>query len=234
MFPNAPLRSLARIIHRSLHKHSRVWSKRLHSWEFRCTNPTLLTSTRTTSIQLPATHGDSIHVELGTTEGRTVKTSFHHFWLRDSCQCPQCYNIDTNQRLFDTSSLSTSIRPQEMSVVDRTSLVVKWEDGHCSTFSGNWLLKHSHGTVWELPQIERVAWGREIGETPPTLSYSELMAQDVGLLALYNNMEVYGFCLVRGTPLEPSATEALINRLGIVRHTFFGGFCVVEANLDKK
>ena len=229
MLSQVPLRPLARFLVRSLCKHSSTTQS-----QFRSYGNTRDCGTRTTTVHLPDTKmADSVHVELGTRGGGTVKTSFHHFWLRDSCQCPQCHSAVTNQRLLDTSSLNIGIRPKELSVLDRTSLMIRWEDEHCSSFSGDWLLKHSLHTAREEP-VERVVWGCEIGENPPTLCYHDVMTRDMGLLDLYKNMQVYGFCLVRDTPLELSANEGLIRHIGMIRHTFFGGLCVIEANQEKK
>ncbi len=43
----------------------------------------------------------------------------------------------------------------------------------------------------------------------------------------------YGFCIVTGTPPTIEATEQLVQRVGYVRETIFGGFWDFQADLSK-
>lgn len=194
---------------------------------------------RSSSCFLTATSlcGNSIRVELSVDgQAKTFKSVFHNFWLRDSCTCSSCCSTSTNQRLFDTTKLTSSTAKPEKIESSENALIVKWKDGHCSIFSSDWLLKHllkmSNDTA---NSVKKFSWDRTIGKSPPQTEFLAVMTHDSSVLDLYQNMEMYGLCFVNGVPTkETEATEKLIDRIGKIRHTFYGELCVITADLSKK
>lgn len=180
------------------------------------------------------TLSDSVHVELSVDgQAKTLKTALHNFWLRDSCTCSSCCSATSNQRLFDTTKLDSNTAQPEQLESNGSELIVKWKDGHCSVFSSDWLLKHSFEISDDA--IDRISWGREIGKNPPQTNFSAVMTQDSSVLDLYQNIEKYGFCFVNGVPTEKAeTTERLVERVGSVRHTFYGGFAIISPDLSQR
>ena len=171
-------------------------------------------------------------------QGKSCQNKFDYFWLRDNCQCSQCYNA--NQRMFDTASLPKDVQPRRVTLSGNSLLEIKWHDGHESNYSSDWLLENAYDCSNEfLTKIqepdyvkEPIAWGREIGDDPPRVGYNGVMKDDGTFLEMSDKLDVYGFCLVEDTPLEPAATEDLINRVGVLRNTFYGGICIVTPELQ--
>ena len=69
----------------------------------------------------------------------------------------------------------------------------------------------------------------------PGVGHDEVLSEAGGGLRRWlEDIERYGFGLVRGVPATPEATRNLIERIGYVRHTIFGGFWDFTANLAFK
>ena len=66
------------------------------------------------------------------------------------------------------------------------------------------------------------------------LNFDVVMSSSEGLQAWTQLIARYGFCFVDSCPVEPQATEALINRLAYVRHTHYGGFYDFTSDLALK
>ncbi|KAL2855078.1 P-loop containing nucleoside triphosphate hydrolase protein [Aspergillus pseudodeflectus] len=71
-------------------------------------------------------------------------------------------------------------------------------------------------------------------EQYPTVSYSAVMANDKAVLEWLENIYRWGFCFVKDTPVDPQATEALLNRIAFIRTTHYGGFWDFTADLAFK
>lgn len=181
---------------------------------------------------------DCLLVNWKSNEGGQEKSyegKFDNFWLRDNCRCSQCYT--TNQRLFDTASLPTDIQPKQVTLSDKTSLEIKWQDGHKSNYTADWLLENAYDCSSEFitkqepdPVKEPIAWGREISDDPPRVGYNGVMTDDKSLLEVSDKIDVYGFCLVDDAPLEPAGTEDLVRRFGVIKNSHYGMVWIIEPN----
>ncbi|WEW55030.1 clavaminic acid synthetase (CAS)-like superfamily protein [Emydomyces testavorans] len=56
----------------------------------------------------------------------------------------------------------------------------------------------------------------------PTVDYNEVMASDDGVREWTRKIYLYGFCFVKGCPVEPKATEKLLERIAFIRRTHYG------------
>ncbi|OJJ05413.1 hypothetical protein ASPVEDRAFT_198502 [Aspergillus versicolor CBS 583.65] len=163
---------------------------------------------------------------------------FGKSWLRDNCRCPKCVHQDTAQRLVDIFSIRENIDISEIRP-DAYGTTVTWSDGHVSKYSYYWLRLY-HKNPIEQPRPPHLMRFREFdtyipGEAkPPTVSYSEVMSSDDGVLNWLQHIYDWGFCFVRGTPVNPESTEALLKRIAYIRHTHYGGFWDFTADLTFK
>ena len=160
---------------------------------------------------------------------------YHYVWLRDSCVCPQCFHPQTNQRLFDTLQLPLDVKPKRVSLTDE-GLSVHWQDGHESVYPTKWLKQNSYEHKGLVASTEReakhVIWGKEIALDPPCVEYSAVMEDDGAVLEWLKNIEKFGFCFVEQTPLEPEMSKRLLERVGVIRDTFYGAFWTFTADLS--
>ncbi|KAG0640837.1 hypothetical protein HOY80DRAFT_1015246 [Tuber brumale] len=166
-------------------------------------------------------------------EGKT--SHFQHVWMRDHCQCSECFHPETKQRVLNTFSIPKNIQPDVVEAEER-GMKIKWKnDGHESFYNWEWLHLHSYN-----PRLERYIspqfkfWGSEIAEGPPEVGYEAVMESDAGVGEWTRNIRKYGFCYVNGVPVTPEATKELVERIAHIKHTHYGGFWDFTSDLSKK
>ena len=108
---------------------------RLLARQFFRKNQSLLSATRLTSIQ-PVAQSISQNDQSLTVQWNDGNVDeFPHFYLRDNCRCPQCFQPSTHSRiLFTPTDLDINVTAESANI-DRNQLSVKWTDGHCSIYS---------------------------------------------------------------------------------------------------
>ena len=78
---------------------------------------------------------------------------FPHFYLRENCNCPQCFNPSTNARnIFAPKQLDLHVKAKSAKI-DSNRLSVKWTDGHSSIYSSERLQMLRYGYrkfVWNF------------------------------------------------------------------------------------
>ena len=91
---------------------------------------------------------------------------------------------------------------------------IAWEDGHVSLFNYDWLANRSFRLEKRLEFRKNVStpqhlWGRELLEDVPTADYNDIMKKDASLLDWLENLDKYGFVLVRNVPVREGPVPAL-------------------------
>ena len=79
------------------------------------------------------------------------------------------------------------------------------------------------------PESRVATWGREISSAPPVVDYSSFMKDDRALLEWSDKVDEHGFCFIDGIPLEPLFSKRVLERIGVLRNTFYGDFWDIEA-----
>ncbi|RPB21050.1 Trimethyllysine dioxygenase [Terfezia boudieri ATCC MYA-4762] len=153
----------------------------------------------------------------------------------DHCQCSECRHPETKQRLIDTFSIPPTIQAAEVETQEK-GLKITWKnDKHESFYPYEWLHLHSYNPRLQKylsPQFR--LWGAEIGERPPEISYKEVIESDKGVAKWTSKIYTYGFSYVNDVPVSPEATQKLVERIALIRHTHYGGFWDFTADLAKK
>jgi trimethyllysine dioxygenase len=164
-------------------------------------------------------------------DGKT--TEYPWIWVREHSHDPATFHPVTQQREVDTAALSTELSPTSVAA-DGTDVTVEWGPGEAaSTLPVEFLARFRDRSDRE-PAGDRVVWDRETIEAEwPSVAYDDVMAGDDGVAAWLDRWTKYGFCMVTGTPATAAATKELVERVGYVRHTIFGGFWEFEPDLAK-
>ncbi|TQV93134.1 hypothetical protein V2A60_003555 [Cordyceps javanica] len=159
--------------------------------------------------------------------GKQVNTLLSKFWLRDNCRCALCVNQDTMQRNYDTFGISAEIEPAEISPKS-DGVEITWNDLHKSYYPWSWFYENlTVGTKGRpLAQNEKNLWGASISSKPPEVPFESVVgAKDLsGLADLTDKIRAYGLCFVTNTPATPEASEKLLETIGPIRNTHYGGF----------
>jgi len=161
-----------------------------------------------------------------------VEEQFPWVWLRDSCQCSQCFEPISSCRVVNLTEWDLNIRPTRVQTVD-SGVEIAWDDGHVSVFDNDWLAKRSFRLEKRMEFRKNVStpqqlWGRELLEDVPTADYSDIMEDDAALLDWLENLDKYGFVLVRNVPVREGPVPALQERVAFEKMTHYGpGYTVV-------
>jgi trimethyllysine dioxygenase len=169
-------------------------------------------------------------------QGKVARGRFSYPWLRDHCHARESLHPDTLQRQVDTFAIPVDIVPAQLEIgAGGRSLHIVWKhDGTQSILPAEflWDLAANDGRERAPP---RHLWNRAaMAEKLPTMSHADIMSSDQGLLRWLTLVEEFGFALATGVPSTNEATKALINRIGYVRESIFGGMWDFTANLAFK
>ncbi|PAA56094.1 hypothetical protein BOX15_Mlig006675g3 [Macrostomum lignano] len=158
-------------------------------------------------------------------------------WLRDSCQCPTCFNPATKSRTLHFKDFNPRVPVRSASVSpDSSTLTVEWQDGHRSSYSRQWLQVRSFTESARRRRGEALAftarkkqWSQELTE----FDYSELMSKDSVLLELLHHLDCFGCLLVRQSPTELGTLPKFGQRLaGFLAPSNYGHSFEVKSKSD--
>eukprot|EP00123_Amoebidium_parasiticum_P015914 comp23202_c0_seq1/m.37693 comp23202_c0_seq1/g.37693 ORF comp23202_c0_seq1/g.37693 comp23202_c0_seq1/m.37693 type:complete len:416 (-) comp23202_c0_seq1:565-1812(-) len=155
--------------------------------------------------------------------------AFYPLFLRDHCQCSECFHPDTKQRLLDTCSLPLDISAKTAEVSDG-KLTINWPDGHTTVLCMDTLKAAVTPTQ---KYAKKMLWGAEVANKPPQISYDEVMSSDpAGLKKYLSLIREYGFAFVTGTPATPKATQEVSELIGPMKETWFGKLWDFTSNME--
>ncbi|GFF52466.1 hypothetical protein IFM62136_02060 [Aspergillus lentulus] len=163
---------------------------------------------------------------------------FGPFFLRENCQCPLCLRPDTKQRSVDTFSIHPAVNAKDI-IYGPNLVEVLFSDGHRGLYPYSWLNSHANLTT-ERKTFSAPFKFREFSsynpdqDSYPEVEYSEVMSNDAALLRWFDEIYKWGFCFVKGVPVDPESTKALLERIAFIRHTHYGGFWDFTSDLTFK
>ncbi|XP_063867001.1 gamma-butyrobetaine dioxygenase-like isoform X1 [Scylla paramamosain] len=146
-------------------------------------------------------------------------------WLRDNCQCPQCFSVEALGRKLLMDDLDIDVHPTKVQQESDSGLTVEWSDGHMGEYPAQWLKERAFTpTARALHKmryaVRKEAWGAE--HTMKEYDYRTLMADDRELLDWLLTMERKGSAMVRNTPQKDIAGPELIEHIAYVKQSHYG------------
>ncbi len=145
--------------------------------------------------------------------------------LRDSCECAECRDAGSGQRLGSVTDLPADVSVARTAVAGSTVEVIFGPDGHRAVFSRQWLAEQRRPPdddrtedakrLWAaadagaLAGLRRHDWPRYLAD-PAT--------RERCLAALLRD----GFFLLRDVPCQPGTVLAVAGSMGYVRETNYG------------
>nr|XP_046267316.1 trimethyllysine dioxygenase, mitochondrial isoform X2 [Scatophagus argus] len=159
---------------------------------------------------------------------------FNYVWLRDHCRSASSYNSETNQRNVDTGSIDLTIRPDDASVHD-DHLVLLWPGGQVSKYSLSWLAENSYERKKQSSVQPRILWNSDIYKNAnvPSAKWDTFMSSDDELKKFLQNYLLYGIAFVEDVPATVEATEAVSQRVSLIRKTTYGGMWSLTADFSR-
>ncbi|XP_054740622.1 gamma-butyrobetaine dioxygenase-like isoform X2 [Anastrepha obliqua] len=153
---------------------------------------------------------------------QSAKTmQFPGIWLRDNCQCEQCFHRDSLSRKPNSwINFDTKVKVQNVTVDEsRQAVNIVWSDRHRSTFSLSWLKERDFSP--EARERYMNEWYR------PQSKHWVLMEWLEALM-------IHGVAMLKNSPLDIGVVKSLANRIGFIRKTTYGEEFSVRFRSDAK
>ncbi|XP_048644474.1 gamma-butyrobetaine dioxygenase isoform X3 [Marmota marmota marmota] len=156
-------------------------------------------------------------------------------WLRDNCQCSDCYLDSAKARklLLETLDVNIGIKDLEF---DEKKVNITWPNEHCSEFEADWLKKRCFSRKAraklqeELFLPERQYWGSEL--QLPTLSFEDVLKNDEHAYKWLSSLKKVGIVRLTGASNKRGELTKLGKRIGFLYLTFYGHTWQVQDKID--
>ncbi len=148
----------------------------------------------------------------------------HPLWLRERCPCSECRDPRTGQRLLDAWSIPLDTTVAEARD-DGATVQVTFSDGHVAPF-------HVSDLQAALTRRDERAgvetWDASLPEKPEA-DWRAVRGDDTALYELLSLLHRYGFVIVRNVPVDMDAAAEVVERIGPMRRTNWGGVADIKA-----
>lgn len=160
----------------------------------------------------------------------TLATSDHQhqfaaLWLRENAPDEQTRDPQTGQRLIDPAELPLDLNITHLES-DANRLELAFSDGHHTIFDIEHLLAQDDAEGDALD--DRLLWDSQL-DTIPESTFDAAIADDQALGVMLEQLRCFGFVRVQGVPTTMDGMQALIDRIGPLRRTNWGGIADVRS-----
>ncbi|OAZ91500.1 TauD/TfdA family dioxygenase [Halomonas sp. G11] len=155
-----------------------------------------------------------------------IEADSHHrdfvpLWLRERSPDDATRDPYTGQRLVEAAELPLDLTIETADVADG-QLRLRFSDGHLTTFELADLLDEQVGDA------PRELWDAA-GAPHPEADFATALDDNSALLAMLDALHRYGFVIVSGVPSNEDGMQPLIDRIGPLRRTNWGGIADVKS-----
>ncbi|XP_038048397.1 gamma-butyrobetaine dioxygenase-like [Patiria miniata] len=152
---------------------------------------------------------------------------FPYVWLRDNCQCKQCYQASLNSRTFSFTSLDVEMIPIcAVPSEEGKTVRLTWPDGHSGEYPSDWLrqyrFENSSPDVTFDTELDH--WDTSLMDsgTLRIFNFQDLVSSDEAIYEWLMEMKVTGICLVRGAGMMEGQVKRLGDSVLFLRSTYYG------------
>ncbi|KAK2504914.1 hypothetical protein MC885_004407 [Smutsia gigantea] len=156
-------------------------------------------------------------------------------WLRDNCQCPECYLDSAKARKLRVEALDVNIGIKQLTF-DRKKVHIMWPNEHYSEFEADWLKKRCFSQQAreklqrELFLPECRYWGSEL--QLPTLDFENVLKNDEHAYKWLSSLKKVGIVRLTGASDKRGEVLKLGKRIGFLYLTFYGHTWQVQDKID--
>ena len=173
-------------------------------------------------------HFDNRSFEINVLNRSNAKQStkkFPYIWLRDTCKCPKCFDIATDEKRNDLNEISMDIEPTHIKFHEtKRHFEIIWSDGHTSSYSIDELVDFAFEN--ETVKTESVLWNKDIlmKETNEmkSFNYKHVYEDDTVLREAIKALVKYGILTVENIPNETIGFRQLLERICFLQKTLYG------------
>ncbi|XP_063395411.1 gamma-butyrobetaine dioxygenase [Cydia fagiglandana] len=159
---------------------------------------------------------------------------FPYVWLRDNCQCEQCFHRSAKSRTVDWSKFDLKVKAKNVQK-DENSVKLTWDDGHISEFDLKWLefrnFSAENKRIYDsaIYKPAKIAWeGNDFQKICSKHDYDEILNSNQALYNWLHSLSVYGVALIQNTPNSSTAIDKIVDTIGFTRRTHYGVKFVVQ------
>lgn len=159
-----------------------------------------------------------------TIDHRGQRGEFAALWLRERSPDAETLDPRTGQRLVEAAELPLSLSIESAEATDG-QLHLRFSDGHRTAFD--------LAALFDDPASDppRRLW--DAASAPhPEADFSTALADDAALSDMLEALHRDGFVIVSGVPTEADGMQPLIDRIGPLRRTNWGGIADVKSVAD--
>ncbi|XP_059730599.1 gamma-butyrobetaine dioxygenase isoform X2 [Bos taurus] len=156
-------------------------------------------------------------------------------WLRDNCQCPDCYLDSAKARKLLIEALDVYVGIKDL-MFDRKKVHIMWPNDHCSEYGADWLKKRCFSQQAreklqkELFLPECQYWGSEF--QLPTLDFEDVLKDDEHAYRWLSSLKKVGIVRLTGAADKRGEVLKLGKRIGFLYLTFYGHTWQVQDKID--
>lgn len=152
-------------------------------------------------------------------------------FLRENEVRPGIVSPLTREREVELDHLPTTHTPKDPQIDPNGDLLVTWDDGETSRFSGAWLRDMATG-LWRpeahLPNV--TPWTTSDISEPPSFDGAAFL--DGAMTKPLQDLWRYGLARLRGLPKDQGTVQRVAEAIGTVRNSNFGFLFSVETKPD--
>ncbi|XP_004644181.1 gamma-butyrobetaine dioxygenase [Octodon degus] len=156
-------------------------------------------------------------------------------WLRDNCQCSDCYLDSAKARKLLLEALDVNINIKGLTF-DRKKVYITWPHEHYSEFEADWLKKRCFSRQaraklqGELFLPECQYWGSEL--QLPTLDFGDVLKNDEDAYTWLSTLKKVGIVRLTGAADKQGEIKKLGKRIGFLYLTFYGHTWQVQDKIN--
>ncbi|XP_052509277.1 gamma-butyrobetaine dioxygenase [Budorcas taxicolor] len=156
-------------------------------------------------------------------------------WLRDNCQCPDCYLDSAKARKLLIEALDVYVGIKDL-MFDRKKVHIMWPNDHHSEYGADWLKKRCFSQQArerlqkELFLPEYQYWGSEF--QLPTLDFEDVLKDDEHAYRWLSSLKKVGIVRLTGAADKRGEVLKLGKRIGFLYLTFYGHTWQVQDKID--
>ena len=143
--------------------------------------------------------------------------------LRDGCDCAECRDSSSGQRLRSITDLPPQVSVASASVTGRSVEVVFGPDGHRAVFSRRWLAdQHSPPEDDRAEDAKRLWAASDFAAGLPQQAWPHYLADETSRARCLAALLRDGFFVLRDVPCHPGMVLTVAGSMGFVRETNYG------------
>ena len=157
---------------------------------------------------------------------------YPNIWLRDHARDEENWDKRSNQRKIFTATLDFNLKIKSAEILDNgKSIKIIWPDLEKPvTYSYEFLFNNSLNNKSKINSLK--LWKENDLDDQIYIDF-ETVQSNAGYKKFLKNLYQYGFSVVQNCKTEMSSVENIVNKIGYVRNSIFGGLWSFESNEDK-